>query len=255
MMDVADLMDRDCEPDFITAMDRDDRNATLIDMFVEKVVTVQDSWFLCRQKQCSMIIPSEDWVHNRPNGQYRCPACGKQYRPWKLEPNCWIANKVLIYPRAVCLPVDEAELAAGLSDGPTDNDQQIVFPVVWPHYIHDESINRFHSIISDIKAEMKSLPPQDRIGYAMERLPDPPGSCSMQHYEFLPQTQAFIDDWNYNDRDMHETKWQYDHTKRRGYWGIKLGPEVDLDKPLHQTEFLRAWGFALWLSNILPPVP
>jgi hypothetical protein len=248
-----DLIQSARQEEYITAMDRDDQTATPTEMFVEKVVTVQDIYFLCRQKHCSMVILSEHWVHNQPQSKYRCPACGEQYRPWKLQPNFWTANKVLPYYGAVCLPEDRAELAAGSSDGPADDDQVMIFPVHWPDYSHEETIIRFHRIIRDIKAELNALPPQDRLGYAMEHLPDPPRPYSFQQHKFLPQTQALIDDLNCNHKTIPHAAWQYDHIKETGYRGVKLGPEQDLDKPLHQTEFLRSWGFALWLSDAFSP--
>jgi hypothetical protein len=133
-MSVDDSIQTVQEHDYFTAMDRDDTTATLTDHFVEKVVTGADVCFICRQKHCSMVSLSTHWVHNQPNGNHRCPACGEQYRPWKLQPGYWTANKVFIYYDAVCLQEDRAELAAGSSDGPADNDQVMVFPVHWPDY-------------------------------------------------------------------------------------------------------------------------
>jgi hypothetical protein len=214
------------EQDYVTAMDCEETTSTHTVGFVEKVLIGLGDYFICRQKHCSMVCLSTHWVHNKPNGNYRCPACGEQYRPWKEQPGYWRANKVFVYYDA-----GRAELAAGSSDGLADNDQVMIFPVIWPDEAVQEIIDRFKAILLDINNDVIALPPQDRLGYVMENLPDTPRPCFFQQYEFLPETKAHIDEINAR-QSTNKKAWQYDHIEKDGYMGIKTWARAKLGRAL-----------------------
>ena len=235
-------------PDYIPAMDCEETTTTHLMEFVDKVLPGLDEYYICRQKICSMVCLSTHWVHNNPNGQFRCPACGEQYRPWKEQPGYWKTNKVFVTYDDVGLQAGRAELAAGSSDGLAHKNQVMVFPVIWPDTATQVMMDRINGIFLDIDRDLLAVPPKDRLGYVLENLSVTAPHKAFQLYQFLPATKAIIDGLNAVQSEK-KVSWQYDHIEKAGYMGIKLGPEHDLDEPMAQVDFLRLWGLSMWLTH------
>jgi hypothetical protein len=246
-MSVDDSIQTVQEHDYVTAMDRDDTTATHTEHFVEKVLSVADVYFICRQKHCSMVCLSTHVLRN-DDEHYRCPACGEQYRPWKEQPGYWKTNRVVVYYNAVHVLEDRAELAAGLSDGLAVNDQVLIFPVMWPHCELEQIIDLFETIELSTITLVNAVPLQDRLRYVRENLRDTPRPKRFLQYDFFPETKAYIDEVN-RCQSKRKKAWKYDHIETDGYMGIKLGPEENLDEPWELVEFLRAWVLAIWLAD------
>jgi hypothetical protein len=245
---VDDSIQKVQEPDYVTAMDCEETTSTHIMEFVDKVLPGLDEYYICRQKHCSLVCLSTHWVHNKPSGHYRCPACGEQYRPWTERLGYWKTNKVFVSYDEVGLQEGRAELAAGSSDGLAHKNLVMIFPVMWPDTATQVMIDRIKAIFLDIDKDVIALPPKDRLGYVLENLPAIPPPKFFQQYEFLPETKAHIDGLN-ACQSKNKAAWQYDHIEKDGYMGIKLGPEHDLDEPMEQGDFLRTWGLSMWLAD------
>ena len=65
------------DPDFVPALDCVETTSTHLMEFVDQVIPGLDEFFICRQKWCSTVCLSTNWVNNHPNGQHRCPRCGE----------------------------------------------------------------------------------------------------------------------------------------------------------------------------------
>ena len=62
-----------------------------------KLVKGVDEFFLCRFLDCLYVCRNTQWIPNCGlEGQFCCPACGRQYMPWVQSTGRVEANKVLI---------------------------------------------------------------------------------------------------------------------------------------------------------------
>ena len=244
------------DPDYVTAMDCDESIGSRFMDFVDHVLPGQDVYFICRQKHCSMLCLSTHWIHNHPNGQYRCPACGEQYRPWKELPGYWRTNKVWLTYDEVSPQAGRAELAPGSMDDLAHTNQVMILPVMWPDEtgVHDV-VDRIRAILLDIDRDLSATPPEDRLGFVLEHLSLTAPTRAFERHPFLPEVKAAIDWLNAQQAPLNKKTWQYDHIEQDGYIGIKIGPEHDLDEPMEQVDILRAWGSPFGSSRVLPPAP
>ena len=217
--------------------------------FVDHVLPGPDEYFICRQKHCSLVCHSTFWVHNHPDGQYRCPACGEQYQPWKDLPGYVKANKVYVFVDEVGQQAGRAELAAGSSDGFARQNQVMIFPLRWPDIDSRTMIQRCRKIFLDIDQRLLVRHPKDRLGFALEHLSLTAPHKALEENRFRPNTKKIIDYLNTRRGPHQQVAWQYDHIDLAGYKGIKLGPEHDLDDPMELECFLRTFGLSLWLTE------
>jgi hypothetical protein len=164
--------------------------------FVDQILPGIDEYYMCRQKDCSMVCQATNWVNNSPNYQFRCPACGEQYRPWKDQSGYWPTNKVIFTYDEVNLQSGRAVLAAGSSDGTVGPNLVNVYPVIWPDTSTEQMKARIKAIFLDIDQDLLALEPKDRLGFVLENLSATAPHKAFQQFEFKPSTRAIIDDLN-----------------------------------------------------------
>jgi hypothetical protein len=226
----------------------EDRNSALLKMFVDQVLPGLNKYWICRQKICSLVCQSIYWIHNSPLAQYRCPACGTLYRPWKKQPGYWPTNMVYVTNDRVTLHTVNAELAAGSSDGLAHKNQVMIIPVMWPNTSLSELIDYLKAMFLDFDRALLALPQKDRLTFALENLSKTQPHKFFELQQFSPTTKATIDSLNAN-LSANKVPWQYEHIMKPGYFGVHADASLDLEKPMEQLDFIRAWWLCFWLSQ------
>ena len=235
-------------PDYAPAMDCEETTSTHLIEFVDQVLPGLDEYFICRQKTCSLVCNSTNWIHNHPNGQYRCPACGEQYQAWKDQPGYWRTNKVYITYDEVGLQEGKAELAPGSSDGLAHTNQVMIFPLRWPEAATSVMIDRIKAIFWDIDTDLLAEAPKDRLTFVLNTIMT---TLIIKAFGLKPLTAAtklVIDNLN-SSPAANKVKWNYSHIEKNGYFGIHLDEKHDLDEPMEMVDLLRTWGLSRWLAE------
>jgi hypothetical protein len=231
----------------------EDTLSTPVRMFVDHVLPGLKKYWICRQKICSMVCQTIYWIHNNPFNQYRCPACGTQYRPWKRQPGYWTTNMIYVSKDVVTLQAVHSGLAPCSSDGLALKNQVMIVPVMWPTTSDSELIDRIKVMFGDIDRELLALAPKDRLAFVSENLSKTQPHKAFELQEFSATTQATIDSLNAN-LSADQIPWQYGHIEKNGYFGIHVDASLDLDKPMKQVDFVRSWWLCFWLSQEPSPV-
>jgi hypothetical protein len=218
--------------------------------FLNTVWKGSDEYYMCRLKHCSMLCLSKYWIHNKPNHQYRCPACGEEYRPGQEFPAYWRANRLFVAHDLVGLRSgrDESEevMILPVMDSHAHHNQVMILPVMWPE---DTDIDCIKRILQDLEYEFFDQEQGHRYGFLLSYLSFSAPPKIFERLTLLPETKAAIDHLNSLPAYNHRSVWQYDHIQRDGYMGIKIGPEHDLDEPVSREDFIRTWFLSMWLTE------
>jgi hypothetical protein len=234
-------------PQYVPAMLCSETISAHLMEFVDNVLTGPDEYFICRQKYCLMVCHSNFWIHNYPEGQYRCPSCGEKYQPWKQLPGYVQSNKVFVFVDEDGLQAAKYEPPTVSMDGLPRQNQVMIFPLKWPDIDSRNMIQRCRRIFLDIDQRLLVRPPKDRFGFALEHLSLTAELRPWKHHIFRPNTKDIIDYEN-SQRGTHEpVEWHYKHIEKVGYQGIQLGTEHNLENPMELECFVRTFGLSLWL--------
>lgn len=195
--------------------------------FVDEVVPGVHDYFLCRHLDCLHAIPGADWVRNVRVTRYLCPACGRQYRPWKRQPGCALANKVF-----VC----EGDGGSALA----------FYPVVWPATPEQQLVNVVKRVTLGIDSELNALAPADRLDFVLAQL-------SLQRMPACMSQMALSDTVKLRILQLNLEKgaadtWVYSHIEHSGYNCFRL-QNYDQSQVLKQEDVIRIWGLSKWLSH------
>ena len=103
--------------EYVPVLDKNKLEPQILE-FADVVLPGIDEYYICRQRECRMLVRNTDWIHNlgRGGGHYLCISCGEQYRPWKMKPGYIKANEVWV---AETYGVGEAHLTAAVT-GPSE---------------------------------------------------------------------------------------------------------------------------------------
>jgi hypothetical protein len=214
--------------------------------FVDQVLPGMDEYYMCRFKTCAMVCLAVNWVHNRPGGQYRCPSCGEQYRPWMEKPGYYKTNKVIFtYEHK---NQQKPVLVPGSSDEAVSKKMVNVFPVIWPDTATAVLRDRIKAIFLDIDEKLLSLDPPDRMAFVLDTLQVTPPHKVFQHFKFKDDIRQMIDGVNAGQKST-KAKWQYEHVVENGYWGLKLDEKHGLDTPMEQEDYIRMYGISMWYQD------
>jgi hypothetical protein len=227
------------DPQYVPAMCCSATISSHLMEFVDQMLLGPDEYFICRQKHCKLVCHSTFWIHNHPEGQYRCPLCSEQYQPWEDLPGNVSANKVY-----VCVAEDVLQTSM---DGLPCQSHVMIFPLRWPDMDNREMIQRCRRIFLDIDKQMLSRPPKDRLGFALEHLSLTAPYQPWVQRHFRPNTKDIIDHLNTQRGPHQPAAWQYAHIASAGYQAINLGKNYDLDDPMEFDCFVRTFGLSLWL--------
>jgi hypothetical protein len=139
-----------------------------------------DEFYLCRFLDCLYVCRNTQWIDN--GGQYCCPACGRQYRPWVTSGGRTQANKVLIvelggkaleeYSRMDT--TNGKEVASILKRLPLAKDSssklELVFPILWVETATQSLINRFKEIALGLESELEKYDDSQRFSHVLEEI-------------------------------------------------------------------------------------
>jgi hypothetical protein len=219
-------------------------------VFLNTVWKGSDEYYMCRLKHCSMLSLSKYWIHNKPNHQYRCPACGEEYRPGQDFPTYWRTNRVFVVHDLVGLRTERADseevMILPVMDSHAHHNQVMILPVMWPE---DTDIDCIKSIVRDLEDEFLDEKKRHQYGLLLGYLSFSAPPQIFERLHFLPPIKAAIDHLNSLQPYNHRSVWQYDHIERDGYMGIKIGPEHDMDEPMSRDDFIRTWFLSMWLTE------
>ena len=191
---------------------------------------LQEHW-LCRYKDCRLIVMPGDWVSNVRNGggHYRCPACGRQYSPWVGSGGRCKANKIWVLR---------------LKNGTFE-----FVPVVWADTTLENLITRFKLIMDPELKKLTDMDPETRFTYIYEYLNEA-GKRNrplyMQHAPFSTYAQQVIDQKNATGT---EAQFDYEHVYTKGFLCKKIDEDVNLDELLDQDDLLRSYGLSKVFEN------
>jgi hypothetical protein len=235
-------------PDYLRAVDCNKTTSTHLVEFMAQVIPGLGDYYICRQKNCSLVCKSTNWIHNHPHGNRRCPACGELYSPWQALPGHWRTNKVFIQDHRALQP-DQVELASGSTDGLADTNPVMIFLILWPDTCPAVIVDRIKAIFLDIDQQLFALAPKDRLSFVIQHI-----AVDMPHKTFelrqLSQaTKLFIDNLNASPA-ANTVQWQYKHIHPRGYLGTQLDAEHDLDEPIEMVAFIRMWALSAWITGL-----
>ena len=231
--------------------------------FVDEVLPGVNEHYFCRQKTCGHIGLAAEWPHNHPNGQYRCPLCAEQYRPWLDKPGYYKANKVYVTCQDAVTDEMHQRMTAkirseGMDDtGPPDASNAVpdqqggsaqwkAYPIVWQDTSTRNLITELKAIAMEIDEEMGAVCAEDRLEYILDRVNENPPPAYMTHQPMDPGIAHRLDMLSVGAPG--KPPWQYGHIKEAGFWTTKLkNPEL-LDQPFEQEDFLRVMGMSMWLT-------
>ena len=103
---------------------------------LSEIMNRMDDYYMCRRKACCFVGPNAHWIKSASGGQFRCPDCGEQYKPWvKLKGSDTFlpCNKILIFGALHGLDHDKFEF-------PTEIRMHLV---LWPDTVTESLINEF----------------------------------------------------------------------------------------------------------------
>ena len=104
--------------------------------YLSEIMNRMDDYYMCRRKACCFVGPNTHWIQSASGGQFRCPDCGEQYKPWvKLKGSDTFlpCNKILIFGVLDGLDHDKFEF-------PTEIQMQLT---LWPDIVTESLINEF----------------------------------------------------------------------------------------------------------------
>ncbi len=224
--------------------------------FLSELVPGLDEYFLCRQRSCLAVTHNNTWIHNSPNGQYLCPSCAQQYRPWKEQPGYCKANKVFIVDlqkRPESRPVAPGAITASSEVAPggtifgEGGAEYCAYPTIWADTATSTLVNKFKEVTSDADRRLEAMPPDARLQYVNEFIVHK-GSRAFLKKTTLSQTVvAEVNTRNSRMAAGCPTTWKFDHL-REGFDSMTLDSSV-IDEPLSQTDLILLWGMASWMAT------
>ncbi len=231
--------------------------------FLSELVPGMDEYFVCRQRTCLTVTHNTSWIHNSPNGQYLCPSCAQQYRPWKMQPGYCKANKVFIVDlrvRPEARPIAVAASSEAVPPGAVAASSEAVpggavfgeagaeycaYPTIWADTATSTLTNKFKEITCDADTKLENMAPARRLEYVNQFID------SKGHRGYFKPTQLSAtvmqeaDQRNARMEANCPTQWKYDHL-RAGFQTLNLDESV-MDEPLSQADLILMWGMATWM--------
>jgi hypothetical protein len=232
---------------YVKAMQCSDRISAMVLDFQLNLLPKLNTHFICRHKHCSMLCLREFWIHNTPNSQYRCPACGEEYRPGKISPDLWSTNKVCFIEDELPIIKDQNMLRARGTFDVRPRTHVVLVPIM-DNTADDWDMTRIQQILLDVDFALMTLQRKNRLGFVLKNIMSAGPSEVVKTHLMFQSTRDVID--CQNDRQaLGNPLWQYNHIVKFGYQGIKAGPEHKLDKPMEFYDFVRRCGVAMWLTQ------
>jgi hypothetical protein len=114
---------------------------------LDQIVKGVDHFYLCRFLTCLYVGPSTHWIVSKSGGQFRCPDCGQQYRPWRSiggSDSYIAAQKIMVFDHCQDSDYDFTP-AAVIQEfgGPQRNREVQMVLTMWPDTDVTNLINNF----------------------------------------------------------------------------------------------------------------
>ena len=134
--------------------------------FLTKITEKINEEWICRNPQCKSIVKATDWLRNvkglteqeilAEHGQFFCPRCGDQYRPWKriygdhLDAH---GNLVLVPAnKALVIKANDASMAQAVGNSVTgrNGEEYMIMLIQWPENSVDKMWERMKLITANL---------------------------------------------------------------------------------------------------------
>ena len=241
--------------------------------FASEVVPGVDEYYVCRQRECRILCRNTDWIHNLAagGGHYLCISCGEQYRPWKTQPGYVKANKCWVIEAtkggaahllpAVTAPSEDrggstvtasgeargqesATPTAVTSDGKELAAWQVI-PIVWQDTATQVLTNQLKEIMLKESEKVAAMNPEERLPYVIKVIV---AKHRRAYFHDLPVTATAKERMaNRNQVAPGAPQFSMAHLDGHPTLGCRLGPDVPLDEPMTQEDFLLTFGLCRWL--------
>ena len=171
--------------------------------------------------------------------------CGEQYRPWKVQPGYFKANKVICVLASGSSEVKPEGLELVKPGADMKNDHWLMYPIMWPDTATANLINTFKGITADIDKMMEDVPREDRMEHCMNQVGQGHVKQYMRHVDASSFGIEKIS--QYNKNYPNKKQWKYDHWEAGVMWADVKHVSDALDEPMSQEDFLRVIGYAAYM--------
>jgi hypothetical protein len=161
--------------------------------------------FVCRDRSCLWYGCNDQWAEHRSKYWFRCPQCGKHFRPWVQSP-------------------DEVTFAFVLSIPDIATGERMNIPAVWPASEEMGWLNRqIEARVLQLKSEGDFEKWRKGCKTELSTLLHNIGTPDhFRKFAWKPEVEERLDSRTY----------RFDHLKEKGFvMGGRLSPEGNLDHP------------------------
>ena len=217
----------------------------LVAQYLSDITPMMSEYFLCRQKdpQCGWFSISANWAYNygsgnEGGGQFRCPSCGAQYRPWLQRASLLECNKLMV------LQNDDVPIV--LPDNTViDKNQTVMLPIWWCDTPAEKMQHRVKEIFGQIHAEMRDMSVGDMMR-EIKTIAERAGAAKtyFQVHHMPAAARKVIDENNKVSRKAAcGQPYVYEHLlKPEGYIGAHFQWTPDM-VALDQDTMARLWAY------------
>ena len=112
-----------------------------------------------------------DWLTNKDEGVFTCPACLRRYRPWKDQPNYTKANKVWVIKRTDIDDWKDHRPAEIQNMHVNDDGEAYMFiPAKWRSSNCQQLENNFKAISLQIDEELQELEGIEKLNFLIDKV-------------------------------------------------------------------------------------
>jgi hypothetical protein len=211
-----------------------------------------DEFYLCRFMDCLYVCRNTQWIDN--GGQYCCPACSRQYRPWVQSGGRTTANKVLVleltgkdiqaWSECGTKSAREVERVLKGYQLAGEGKAEVVFPILWVETTTQALMNRYKEIHLGLQKELLTLHEEERAAHVMSEIQKSAVPALFSHTPFSPVVKAQVD---HNNLMRPDRPWKYDHILG-GTEGCFM-EEPKMQEPLDNDNMCRLFGLAEMLVS------
>ena len=248
-------------PDYVPLLDSGSVMQHDLAQWVDMVVPGVEEYYICRHRLCHNVCLSREWIHNvaAGGGQYRCPACGEQYRPWREQPGYCTANKIFVtqlLPKEARNALTDNQAAKALKtladagqapiSNLSDACERAIYPIIWQDTTTQNFTDACKAACMDIEKELQQKAPDQRLNYIIENLAKhTPIPAYLKYTRLSPHIKSTIDKYNAGGSSA---PFSYDHIDGDiGYHAMSLCGNVLLDKPMSQKDLVTVCGLTTYL--------
>ena len=211
-----DLKKQADNPEYVGTMEVELWSDHKLAEYTSELMQGVDDYYLCRKKDCALVLPNTHWIECEGHAWYRCPACSTQYRPWVQQPSLMQAQKCLVVE-------DGAKVTFHL--------------MMWPDTSTQVLMNRLKSINLELKQKVDGLSTDKALEVVKQEVNK---LCHRSYFQDMHLTQEIKDTVAWLNSTSN-TKWKYDRIED-GFKGVKYAYN-DAHPVLSQDDVIRMFGY------------